>query len=94
MASVTLENVSRMYGAISAVDHVNLTIKSGEFAREGAIKVVPAMMRPVIKSFYKGPVLAAAKGLPFVGKFLLQRNVIKIGIPAVGIPLAVGLNQW
>ncbi|WP_117192422.1 ABC transporter ATP-binding protein [Rhizobium terrae] len=31
MASVTLENVSRMYGAVTAVDHVNLKIKSGEF---------------------------------------------------------------
>jgi tellurite resistance protein len=73
---------------------VAFTIKSGEFVREGAVKFVPAMMRPVIKNFYKGPVLAAAKGLPFVGKFLLQRNVIKIGIPAVGIPLAVGLNHY
>ncbi|MBW6422805.1 ABC transporter ATP-binding protein [Rhizobium sp. XQZ8] len=31
MASVTLENVTRMYGAITAVDNVNLKIKSGEF---------------------------------------------------------------
>jgi tellurite resistance protein len=73
---------------------VAFTIKSGEFVREGAVKFVPAMMRPVIKTFYKGPVLQAAKGLPFVGKFLLQRNVIKIGIPAVGVPLAVGLNHY
>ena len=31
MASVTLENVTRMYGAITAVDQVNLKIRSGEF---------------------------------------------------------------
>ncbi len=73
---------------------VAFTIKSGEVAREGVIKIVPAMMRPVIKSFYRGPVLAAAQGLPFVGKFLLQRNVIKIGIPVVGVPLAVVLNRY
>jgi hypothetical protein len=73
---------------------VAFTIKSGEVVREGVIKVVPAMMRPVIKSFYRGPVLAAAKGLPFVGKYLLQRNVIKIGIPVVGVPLAVVLNRY
>lgn len=42
----------------------------------GAVKFGPAMMRPVIKNFHKGPVLAAAEGLPFVGKFLLQRNVV------------------
>jgi tellurite resistance protein len=73
---------------------VAFTIKGGEIAREGVIKVVPAMMRPIIKTFYKGPFLAAARGLPFVGKFLLQRNIIKIGIPAVGVPLAVLLNRY
>ncbi|WP_424464899.1 hypothetical protein [Pseudoclavibacter helvolus] len=73
---------------------VAFTIKSGELVREGAIKAVPALIRPLIKRFYAGPVLAAAKGLPVVGKFLLQRNLIKIGIPLVGIPLAVVLNRW
>lgn len=73
---------------------VAFTIKSGEAVREGVVKVVPAMMRPVIKSFYRGQVLAAARGLPFVGKFLLQRNVIKIGVPAVGIPVAVVMNRY
>ena len=73
---------------------VAFTIKSGEVVREGALKVVPALMRPVVKKFVSGPDLAAAKGLPFVGKYLLQRNVIKIAIPAVGVPLAIGLNHW
>lgn len=73
---------------------VAFTIKSGEAVREGVVKVVPAMMRPVIKRFYSGPVLAAAKGLPVVGKHLLQRNVIKIGIPLVGVPLAVVVNRY
>ncbi len=73
---------------------VAFTIKSGEAVREGVVKVVPALMRPVIKRFYSGPVLAAAKGLPVVGKRLLQRNVIKIGIPLVGIPLAVVVNRY
>jgi len=73
---------------------VSFTIKGGEFAREGVVKAVPPFMRQVIKRYFSGPVLAAARGLPYVGKFLLQRNVIKIGIPAVGIPLAVGLNHY
>lgn len=73
---------------------VAFTIKSGEAVRESIIKVVPAMMRPVIKRFYSGSVLAAAKGLPVVGKHLLQRNIIKIGIPLVGVPLAVVLNRY
>lgn len=73
---------------------VAFTIKSGEVAREGVVKVVPAIVRPLIKRFYSKGVLTAAKGLPFVGKFLLQRNVIKIGIPLVGVPLAVVLNRY
>lgn len=73
---------------------VAFTIKGGEVAREGVVKVVPAVVRPLIKRFYSGPVLTAAKGLPIVGKYLLQRNVIKIGIPAVGIPLSVLVNRY
>lgn len=73
---------------------VAFTIKSGELAREGAIMVVPGVLRPLIKRFFSGSVLTAAKSLPVVGKFLLQRNLIKIGIPLVGIPLAVILNRW
>ncbi|MEU9071680.1 MULTISPECIES: hypothetical protein [Streptomyces] len=73
---------------------VAFTIKSGAAVREGVIKVVPALIRRVIKRFYSGAVLTAGKGLPFVGKYLLQRNVIKIGIPLVGVPLAVVLNRY
>ncbi len=72
---------------------IAFTIKSGEVVREGVLKTVPAMMRPVIKRFYSKSVLNAAKGLPFVGKYLLQRNVIKIGIPLIGVPLAVVVNR-
>ena len=73
---------------------VAFTIKSGEFVRDGASKAVPIFVRPLIKRFYSGSVLQAAKGLPVVGKYLLQRNAIKIGIPLVGIPLAVVLNRY
>ncbi|MFJ8014979.1 hypothetical protein [Streptomyces sp. NPDC096339] len=73
---------------------VAFTIKTGEVAREGVVKAVPVVIRPLIKRFYSGTVLTAAKGLPVVGKHLLQRNVIKIGIPAVGVPVAVVLNRY
>jgi hypothetical protein len=73
---------------------VAFTIKSGEMAREGVAKAVPALMRPVIKRYYSRSVLTAAKGLPFVGKYLLQRNVIKAGISVVGVPIAVVLNRY
>ncbi|MGW5095637.1 hypothetical protein ACWEQ1_30930 [Streptomyces nodosus] len=73
---------------------VAFTIKSGEAVRGPVVKAVPTLVRPVIKRFYSRAVLSAGKGLPFVGKFLLQRNVIKIGIPVVGVPLAVVLNRY
>ncbi|WP_410535982.1 hypothetical protein [Streptomyces sp. KL2] len=73
---------------------VAFTIKSGEAAREGVAKAVPAIVRPLIKRFYSGDVLNAAKALPVVGKYLLQKNVIKIGIPLIGVPLAVVLNRY
>lgn len=72
---------------------VAFTIKNGEVVSQGVLKTVPAMMRPLIKRFYSKEVLNAAKGLPFVGKYLLQRNAIKVGIPLVGVPLAVVLNR-
>lgn len=68
-------------------------IKAGEVAR-GSMKFVPGLVRQVLKKYYSGPVLAAAKSLPFVGKHLLQRNVIKFAIPGVTIPLTVLVNRY
>ncbi|MFI2215050.1 hypothetical protein [Streptomyces sp. NPDC020141] len=68
-------------------------IKAGEVAR-GSMKFVPGLVRQALKKYYSGPVLAAAKSLPFVGKHLLQRNVIKFGIPGVGIPLTILMNRY
>ncbi|MFI2506768.1 hypothetical protein [Streptomyces sp. NPDC018972] len=73
---------------------VALTIKSGEVANKTVSKAVPLMVRPLIKRFYSNSVLAAGRALPVVGKHLLQRNVIKIGIPLVGVPLSVLLNRY
>ncbi|WP_405724227.1 TerB family tellurite resistance protein [Streptomyces sp. NBC_00028] len=68
-------------------------IKAGEVAR-GSMKFVPGLVRQVLKKYYSGPVLAAAKSLPIVGKHLLQRNIIKFGIPGVGIPLTILVNRY
>lgn len=73
---------------------VAFVIRGGELVREGAVKAIPAIIRPLIKRYYSGAVLAAAKGIPYVGKFLLQRNIIKIGIPLVGVPLAIVVNRY
>jgi tellurite resistance protein len=73
---------------------VAFTIKGGEVTREGVVKAVPVLVRPLIKRFYSRGVLQAAKGLPVVGKYLLQRNVIKMGIPLVGVPLSMVINRY
>lgn len=73
---------------------VAFTIKSGQVTSSSLLKVVPAFLRFLLKKFYSGSVLAAAKSLPFIGKYLLQRTVIKVALPGVGIPLAVGVNYW
>ncbi|SMD23907.1 hypothetical protein [Lentzea albidocapillata] len=68
-------------------------IKAGEAARS-SLKFVPGVVRQVLKKYYSGPVLAAARSLPFVGRHLLQRNVIKFAIPGVGIPLTILMNRY
>ena len=73
---------------------VAFAIKAGEAVGGGAMKLVPLAVRPLVKRFIAGPTLAAARALPVVGKFLLQRNIIKIGIPLVGIPLSVAINHY
>lgn len=73
---------------------VAFTIRGAQAVSEGVTKVVPALVRPLVKAFYSKGVLTAARGLPVVGRFLLQRNVIKIGIPVVGVPVSVALNYY
>jgi hypothetical protein len=69
-------------------------IKGGEAGRGLVGKGVPALVRPLLKKVYSGGTLAAAKSLPVVGKYLLQRNVIKFTIPAIGVPLSIAVNYW
>lgn len=73
---------------------VAFTIKSGEAARQGVLKIVPVAVRPLIKSVYTGSTRLAFQSLPVIGKHLLVRNVIKVGIPLVGVPLAVVVNRY
>ncbi|MFA1543487.1 hypothetical protein [Actinomadura monticuli] len=73
---------------------VAFDIKAGEVTRSGVAKFIPGLVRQVLKKYYSGPVLAAAKSLPFVGKHLLQRNIIKFTIPGIGVPLTILVNRY
>jgi hypothetical protein len=67
----------------------------GEEAGRGAIgKGVPVLVRPIVQRIMSGSTLTAAKSLPVVGRHLLQRNVVKFTIPAVGVPLSMAVNYW
>lgn len=37
---------------------------------------------------------AATRSLPAMGRFLLQRNVLKFAVPGVGVPLSIAVNYW
>ena len=73
---------------------VAFTIQGAQAASEGLLKAVPAIVKPLVRTFYKGAAIEAGRALPVVGKYLLQRNVIKIGIPIIGVPLSVGINFY
>ena len=96
-------DISVLYGvALNLADpedlwkliRVAFVIKSGEAAQGVVLKGVPAVVRPLVKKVFSGSTLAAAKSLPVIGKYLLQRNIIKFAIPAVGVPLSIAINFW
>ena len=57
-------------------------------------KRAPAVVRATLEKMFTGDPAAAARSLPALGKFLLQRNVVKFAIPGVGVPLSIGVNYW
>jgi uncharacterized protein (DUF697 family) len=73
---------------------VALTINGGEMTRSGASRVVPALVRPLVRKYFSGATRVAAQSLPVVWRHLLVRNVIKVGIPVVGVPLSTVLNRY
>ena len=73
---------------------IALAIKAGEAGGVAIGNAAPAVIRRLLKKYYSRSVLASAKSLPVIGKYLLQRNVIKFAIPAVGVPLSATVNFW
>lgn len=69
-------------------------IKAGEAVNQGAMRAIPAFIRPFVKRVFSGSTRIAAQSLPVIGKHLLQRNIIKFAIPAVTIPVTTAMNWW
>ena len=61
---------------------------------EELAKRAPAFVRPVLLKIFNGDPTAAAKSLPAMGRFLLQRHALKFAIPGVGVPLSIAVNYW
>lgn len=69
-------------------------VKVGESGRGVVARTIPALVRPIVRKIFRGSTLAAVRSFPVVGKYLLQRNIIKFAIPAVGVPVSAGVNYW
>lgn len=69
-------------------------IKAGEAMRDFVPKATPELLRQGIKAAISGSRLAWLKALPVIGKYLLQRNIIKFAIPVVNVPVTMKLNHW
>jgi hypothetical protein len=69
-------------------------VKAGEVVRCGLRRVAPEAIRQGAKAVVQGPVLAFLQTLPLIGQYLLQRNVIKFAVPAIGIPVSMNLNHY
>lgn len=54
----------------------------------------PRVVRATLEKMFTGDPSAAEHSLPALGRFLLQRNVIKFAIPGVGVPVSIGVNYW
>lgn len=69
-----------------ALIRIAFGIKAGERLQNAVLKLAPEATRFVIKRGVTGATLQTLKALPVVGRYLLQRNIIKMAIPGVAVP--------
>jgi len=86
---VRLDDAEDLYDLL----RVAFGIKVGEVVRGALPRFVPEAVRQGIKATIKGQTLILLQKLPVVGGYLLQRNLMKFAIPAVGIPISMKLNH-
>ncbi len=69
-------------------------IKAGEAFRSAISRLSPEATRQGVRAMVQGSTLAWLRALPVVGKYLLQRNVIKFAIPVVAVPINAMFNSY
>jgi hypothetical protein len=73
---------------------VAFVIESRANRWEALSKRAPSLVGPVLLKIFNGDPAAAARTLPAMGRFLLQRHTVKFAIPGVGVPLSIAVNYW
>jgi tellurite resistance protein len=67
----------------------------GEPTRWQALaRSAPVAVRPILLRVLSGDPAAASRSLPAMGRFLLQRSVLKFAVPGLGVPVAMAVNHW
>ncbi len=69
-------------------------IKAGEVMSNAVSKIAPEAARQGAKFIFSGARLAWLRALPVVGRWLLQRNLLKVSVPLVSIPIAGAMGWW
>ena len=61
---------------------------------EALAQRAPLLVRPVLLNIVTSDTSVAPKSLPAMGRFLLQRHLLKFAIPGLGLPLSIAVNPW
>lgn len=69
-------------------------VKAAETFKDSVAKLTPEAVRQGVKVVASGARLQWLQALPVIGKYLLQRNIIKLAIPIVNVPVSAGLNYY
>jgi hypothetical protein len=85
---INLDDPEEVWDLSCIAFRINVTETVGQVLLAGA----PEGVRQLVKGTVHTTRLQALKSLPLIGKQLLQRNIIKMAIPVVGIGIAGGVT--
>jgi hypothetical protein len=87
---VDLDDPEDLYGFI----RVAFGVKAAESLQNAVLKLAPEATRQGATHMFRGATLHWVQALPVVGQHLLKRNIAKLAIPGVAVPLSTGLNYY
>lgn len=87
---VDMEDPEDLYDLLT----VAFGIRAAESLQNALTKFAPEAARLGVRAVASGSRLALLKSIPVVGKYLLQRNLIKFAIPVICVPLSAGVNFY